>query len=173
MKLTSLAAAIAAFAAMLLAAGTAFSAPQKKVSSIVRPAPAFTLEGGKTLKAFRGQPVVVVVANGPRDRQFRNQVKRFEQEYGELAARSVVFVAAFTGGNSGELRSSIPFGVARDGASLAAGLGLGGVPYGVAIIGQDGNVDLLTQKIAPVYKVRDAILNNYALQSAERRAPKE
>ena len=158
-----------ALAALLFAGGTAPAAAPAQKSSIVRPAPAIPLQGGKTVRSLRGQPVVVVVAPSPRDRLFRKQVKRWEADYAELAARSAVFVAVFTQGDGAELRSSIPFAVAQDGPAVAAALGLADSRFGVAVIGQDGNVDLLTRKLAPSYKVRDTILNNYALQSAERR----
>ena len=42
-------------------------------------------------------------------------------------------------------------------------------PFALIVVGRDGNMDLLTAKVSPASLVRDVILNNAELQSAERR----
>ncbi len=137
-------------------------------ADIVRPSPDFALSTGKSLKTLRGQPVVLLVAPTPQSRAFRKQVKRLQDEYQTFAARGVVFVAAFTESSEG-LRSNIPFAVARDGAAVAASYGVTG-PFALMVIGRDGNLDLQTGKVSGAYRAMDAILNNFALQSAERKS---
>ncbi len=132
-------------------------------------APDFAFAGGKSLRALHGQPVVLIVAPSPRSRAFRKQVRRFEKDYGSFAARNTVFVAAFTRQEDDSvLRSSIPFVTARNGAELAARLGVT-APFALVVIGRDGNVDLQTTEVSGTFRVRDAILNNAELQTAERR----
>jgi len=138
-------------------------------ANVVRPAPDFVLATGKPVRSLRGQPVVLLVAPSPRSRAFRKQVRRLEADYQRYAARSTVFVAAFTQSAEG-LESNIPFVIARDGASVAAQYGVN-TPFGLAVIGRDGNLDLITSEVSGGYRVRDAILNNYELQTQERRPP--
>ena len=137
-------------------------------AQVVRPSPDFALESGKSIKSLRGQPVVLLVAPSPRSRAFRKQLKRFEEAYEGFAARGTIFVAAFTEDSEG-LRSNIPFAVARDGAAVAAAYKVPG-PFALAVIGKDGNLDLITSEVSGVYKAMDAIRNNAALQAAERRS---
>lgn len=156
--------------ALTLAAAVALAGtiPSRALmADVVRLSPDFTVMGGKTLKALRGQPVVLIVAPSPRSRIFRKQVKRLEESYEQFAARGTVFVAAFTQESEG-LRSTIPFAIARDGAAVAARYEVKG-SFAVIVIGKDGNMDLKTEKLTGAYRVRDAILNNFELQSSERR----
>ena len=144
-----------------------FAAAPTAFADVVRPAPDFTLAGGKSLRTLRGQPVVVVIAPSPESKIFRKQVKRLEADFQGFAARNTVFIAAFTESSEG-LHSSIPFSVARDGAKVAAGFGVT-APFSVIVVGKDGNVDLKTDQLSGSWRVRDAILNNYENQAAERR----
>lgn len=137
------------------------------VANVVRPAPDFVIAGGKSTKALRGQPIVLLIAPSPQSKAFRKQVKRLEREFDRFAAQGAIFIAAFTESSEG-LRSSIPFAIAPNGADVAASYGLSG-PFHLLVIGKDGNIDLITSKVSGNYKVRDAILNNYAMQAASRR----
>ncbi len=137
------------------------------MAKVVRPAPDVVLETGKGLKSLRGQPVVILVATHPQSRTFRKQAKRLEREYQRFAARKTVFIAAFTQSSAG-LSSNIPFVLARNGAAVAAQYGVN-TPFALMVIGQDGNLDLQTAKLSPASRVRDAILNNYAQQAAQRK----
>jgi len=143
--------------------------PTPALANVVRPAPDFVLSTGKPVRSLRGQPVVLLVAPSPRSRAFRKQVRRLEADYQRYAARGTVFVAAFTQSTEG-LESNIPFVVARDGATVAAQYGVN-TPFGLAVIGMDGNLDLITSEVSGAYRVRDAILNNYQHQSQERKPP--
>ena len=156
----SLALAIVAAVALILAAVNAFS-------EVVRPAPEFALAGGKSVRQFRGQPVVIVVAASAKASLFRKEVAALEKVYQEFASRGAIFVAAFTAPEPGEILSRIPFVAAKDGERVARACGIEG-KFGVAVIGRDGNLDLVTAKFAGAYKVRDAILNNAQQQYSER-----
>jgi len=136
-------------------------------AEIVRPAPDFVISGGKSLKSFLGQPVVLVIAPSPESKVFRRQIRRLQRGYEGLAARKTIFIAAFSKNNSGVIRSNIPFATAANGARVAADYGATG-PICVAVIGQDGNLDLKSEESVPAFRVRDAILNNFTLQAAER-----
>ncbi len=139
-------------------------------SPLVRPAPeiAFSGIGGlKSLRSLRGQPVVVIVAKSPTDRAFRKQVKAIEETYRELASRSTVFVAVFSE-NGSSVASNVPFVVAANGPAVAAAYGLRG-DLMVGVIGPDGNLDLATSEVTRGLRIREIILNNYAVQNAVRR----
>jgi peroxiredoxin len=153
--------------ALLLASTLALSTTDS-FAQVVRPSPPFALDNGKTIQSLRGQPVILLIARSPKSRAFRKQVKRFEEEYQSFAARGAVFVAAFTESSEG-LRSNIPFAVARDGAAVAAGYNVPG-SFALAVIGKDGNLDLITEEVSGTYKAMDAIKNNASLQAAERRS---
>lgn len=137
-----------------------------------RPAPDFAF-AGTTLSKLRGQPVVVIVTDSPRSGRFRREIAELSRHYGDFAAHKAVFVAVFAGveghraADSDTLHSNIPFVVVPDGGSIPEKLGLPG-RFGVAVIGQDGNIDLATSKFAAAYRIRDAILNNFAQQTSER-----
>ena len=153
---------LVAVIALVAAAITAFG-------EVVRPAPDFGLAGGKSLKSFRGQPVVLLVAPSPRSLRFRQEKAELEKNYQGFASRGTVFVAAFTSPEEGreEIRSSIPFVVARDGVRAAQGCGIVD-RFGVVVIGRDGNMDLITPKFVRAYRIRDMIINNYQQQASER-----
>ena len=156
---------IAALFALLAAAYSAFG-------GVPRPVADFALVGGKAVKAFRGQPVVVIVAPSPKFKLFRKEIADLEKSYQEFASRGAIFIAAFTvPDESAAIKSSIPFVQARDGARVAQICGFD--RFGVAVIGKDGNLDLVTGKFAAAYKIRDAILNNFEQQSAERQETAE
>lgn len=154
------------FASLLLASLVAL--PSLSAGNVVRPAPDFTIIGGKTARSLRGQPVVILVAPDPGSKEFRRQVRKLEKEYHRFAAQQAVFVAAFTASNGEGLRSSIPFAIALNGPELAARYGVQG-SFSLLVVGQDGNLDLRTHKVQGAYAVRDAILNNYERQAATRR----
>jgi hypothetical protein len=137
---------------------------------VVRPAPNFGLEGvakASSLKSFRGQAVVLVIGRSARDKEFRRQVYRLKELYGQFATEKVVFVAAIENGPQ-EVPSDIPFMIAANPAQVAADYGVNG-RFSIAVIGVDGNLDLITSKIIPAARVKDVIFNNYESQSAARK----
>jgi hypothetical protein len=94
-------------------------------------------------------------------------VKWLEDNYGQLAAKGAVFVAALRSGE-GPVKSDIPFIVANNGAAVASAYGVQG-DFGLAVIGPDGNLDYVTDKVRTGQRVRDLIINNYANQTTTRK----
>lgn len=138
---------------------------------VVRPAPDFPWVDwtGKTrdLKSLRGQPVVVLIAPSPTDRTFRAQVGQLQRAYQRFASNKLVTFAAFTA-EGGRIRSNIPFVIAPDGPRVAF---LYDIPQGfaLAIIGPDGNLDLLSRRVVPAQRILDIMNANYAVQDKLRR----
>lgn len=143
-------------------------------ADVVRPAPNFTWGTGRTLKSWKGQPVVLLIAPSPRSSAFRKQARRIQAAYQEFAARNAVFVAAFTEPDalslpvSNRLPSDIPFVIAHNGPNIAADYSFDG-NFDLAVIGKDGNLDLNTAKVVPASRIMDMILNNHEQQAAERK----
>jgi peroxiredoxin len=140
-------------------------------AEVVRKAPDFSWPGAgnknRSLRSLRGQPVVVLIADSPRTGAFRKQVKWLEDNYTQLAAKGAVFVAAFRSGD-GPVKSDIPFIVANNGGSIASDYGVEG-DFALAVVGRDGNLDYVTDKVRTGQRVRDLIINNYANQAATRK----
>lgn len=140
-------------------------------AEVVRKAPDFSWPGAgnknRSLRSLQGQPVIVVIADNPKNGTFRKQLKWLEDNYTQLAAKGAVFVAAFRTGE-GPVRSDIPFIVANNGAAVASAYGVEG-EFGLAVIGRDGNLDYVTDRIRSGQRVRDLIINNYANQAATRK----
>jgi hypothetical protein len=137
---------------------------------VVRPAPNFTWQGAggtKTLRNLQGQPVVLVVAETARARNFRKQLDELRRIYQEFASRGVVFVAALADGSS-DVPSDIPFVVANGGAEIAATYGLR-EKFGIFVIGKDGNLDLATSRVQTGMRIRDIVQNSYQVQATNRR----
>ena len=164
MKSLTIALIVAAGLALAAALYTANGAETAKTAE-------FPISAGKTLRSFRGQPVVLIVAPSPQAKLFRKEIANLEKSFNEFAAQHTIFVAAFTQAeDQGEgIHSSIPFIVATDGVRAARACGISG-QFGVAVIGPDGNTDLVTPTAAPAYRVRDAILNNGQRQAVQRKA---
>jgi len=136
-----------------------------------RPAPGFGIEGaqkGASLRTFRGQPVVLVITRSARDKYFRRQVYRLKGLYGEFANEKVLFVAAIQNGPQ-DVPSDIPFAIAANPAQVAADYGVTG-RFAIAVIGIDGNLDLITTKVIQAARVKDAVFNNFETQQASRKA---
>ncbi|MEI6561983.1 MAG: DUF4174 domain-containing protein [Verrucomicrobiota bacterium] len=150
----------------LLAAFTLASAH----AEVVRPAPNFTWGTGRTLKSWQGQPVVLIIAPSPRSGAFRKQAQRIQAAYQELAARNVVFVAAFTDPEAAaeKIPSNVPFVIANNGTQIATNYGLEG-NFALAVIGRDGNLDLNSPKVIPASRIMDMVINNAEQQTAERK----
>ena len=135
-------------------------------AAVVRSAPDFSIPGigkMKSLKALRGQPVVLVIAESPRTGDFKAQAKNLKDIYQQFASKQVVFVAAFTE-DTGVIKSDIPFAVADNGPSVAGASGVAD-KFNIVIIGRDGNVDYQTKKVLPASRVRDVIQNSFAVQA--------
>lgn len=140
-------------------------------ANVVRVAPDLSWPGAgnkaRSLRSLRGQPVVLVIADSPRSGAFRKQVEWLEETYNNLAAKGTVFIVAFRSGE-GPVKSDIPFVVANNGSAVASAYGVNG-SFGLAVIGKDGNLDYLTDKVRTGERVRDVIINNFELQAASRK----
>lgn len=153
----------------LLAMFAAFSGATAEVA---RWAPDFAWlrSGGKraTLKSLRGQPVVLVVAPTPRHGKFRKQARELQKTYQLLGNDKAVMVVAFTQ-EPGVIRSNIPFVLASDPAAVVASYGVAG-EFAVFVIGRDGNLDEISDRVVPGQRVLDIINNSYVPQRDNRRA---
>lgn len=140
-------------------------------AAVVRPAPNVTwldyTGKPKGIGAFKGQPIVILVAPSPRDRAFRAQVGQLQKMYERYAAAKVVFVVAFTQ-EPGQIRSNIPFALAGDGPKVAFDYQTG-EKFGIAIVGRDGNLDYVTSKVLPAQRIFDVIGNSFVPQQQLRR----
>ena len=140
-------------------------------ADVVRPAPEFSWVDStgarKSSKAFLGRPLVVLVANSPREWAFRSQVGQLQLMYERLAAEKIVCVAAFSQA-PGVVRSNIPFVIAADGPRLAYDLQVE-KGFAIAVIGKDGNVDYFGHKVLPVQRIYDIMGNSYVVQKSLRR----
>lgn len=154
---------LAAAALALLPAGLA-------QGQVVRPAPNFVWAPGKTLSAWQGQPVILIIAPSPASKAFRKQASRIEASYPQFSARRALFVAAFTqpGAENEPLCTNVPFIVVPNGSRIAASYGFDGC-LSVNVIGGDGNLDLSSPKIVPAWRIMDMIRNNAAQQASERK----
>jgi peroxiredoxin len=155
--------------AFLLLVFTAFSGAS---ANVVRWAPDFAWlkSGGNraTLKSLRGQPVVLVVAPSPENRRFRQQVKELQKTYQLLGNDKAVMVAAFTS-EPGVIRSNIPFVLAANPGAIAQSYGVAG-DFAVFVIGRDGNLDEISDRVLAGQRVLDIINNSYVAQRDNRRA---
>jgi hypothetical protein len=157
---------------ILLLAGGAVAAPATNApaSTVVNAAPAFS--GGSsvgkkiTLASLRGKPVFLVIAPSPRDRAFRKQMKEFRGYYERLAAQGSIAFASFTV-EGGRVPSNIPFIIVDDPAATASAYDAQG--FAIAVIGRDGNLDCLSTKPIPGYRLLDLVMNNAEMQQLLRR----
>ena len=142
-------------------------------AQVVRPAPDFgwLKSGGARsgLKALRGQPVVLVVADSPRQGKFRKQARQLQRTYQLLGNKKAVMVAAFTG-EPGVIRSNIPFVFASNPAAAAAAYGVRPGDFAIFVIGRDGNLDEISDRVLSGQRVLDIINNSYIPQRDNRRA---
>lgn len=153
----------------VLLAALCLAAPLQ--AEVVREAPSFNWTdssgSAKPLKSLRGQPVVLVIANTPRQWAFRSQVGQLQKIYERFAAEKLVCAAAFSG-EQDLIRSNIPFLTVPDGPSTASAYD---VPTGfaIAVIGADGNLDCFSTRVLPAQRIYDIIQNSYTKQKQLRR----
>ena len=144
---------------------------QPALADVVRPAPDLawidSTGAKKPLAALRGKPVVVLIADSPRQRAFRAQVGQLQKIYERFAAQGVVCIAVFSG-EQGVIRSNIPFLTVSDGPATATAYD---TPEGfaIAILGEDGNLDYIGNRVVPAQRIYDIIDNSYARQKQLRR----
>ena len=140
-------------------------------ADVVRPSPEYSWVDStgahKSSKVFLGQPVVVLVANSPREWAFRSQVGQLQKMYEQLADQKIVCVAAFSQA-PGIVRSNIPFVTAVDGPRLSYDLQVD-KGFAIAVIGKDGNLDYFGRHVLPAQRIFDILVNSYAVQKSFRR----
>jgi hypothetical protein len=112
---------------------------------------------------------VLVIGRDARDKYFRRQVYRLRSMYQVFATEKVLFVAAIENGPA-EVPSDIPFVTAANPAQVASDYGVSG-RFAIAVIGVDGNLDLITDKVISAERVRDVVFNNYEGQAEARKQP--
>lgn len=143
-----------------------------KIKPVPRPTPNFSFPGPggrtQTLSSLRGQPVVLLVADSPKNGAFRKQLDYIAPLYSEFATRKAVFIAAFTREGDGPVKSNVPFAVANNGPSVAAAYNVTG-KFNAILIGPDGNVNYQTSKVVPGFRIRDVMQNSYPVQAQMRR----
>jgi hypothetical protein len=153
------------------AAAVAVTVPPPVVKPVVRPAPDFVLigAGGKTfaLKTLRGQPVVLLIAPTPDQKDFRKQVEHIDKLYLDLSERKTVFLAAFTT-QPGRVASNVPYAIAQNGGAVGKAYGVPPGGFGVAVISPNGNVDLFSTQEQAAQRLLDIINNSYQVQAAAR-----
>ena len=123
---------------------------------------------GQSLKSLRGQPVVLIVAQSPTQRIFRSQVGQLQKVYQLLGNDKAVAVAAFTQ-QPGLIKSNIPFVLAANPAAVAAAYDVTG-PFAIFIIGKDGNIDALSNRVLPGQRILDIINNSFVVQRDNRKS---
>ena len=144
---------------------------QPAIAQVVRPAPDLawidSTGAKKPLAALQGKPVVVLIAESPRQWAFRSQVGQLQKLYERLAAQGVICIAAFSG-EQGIIRSNIPFLTVADGFATASAYdALEG--FAIAVIGEDGNLDYIGNNVVAAQRIHDLVDNSYAKQKQLRR----
>jgi len=146
--------------------------PSLGFAEVVRPAPDFVWlksgDKGAALKRLRGQPVVLVVALSPRQRAFRAQVGQLQKVYQLLGNDKMVAIVAFTA-EPGVIRSNIPFVLAANPAAVSSAYGVSG-DFAIFVIGKDGNLDALSERVLPGQRIIDIIKNSFVVQHDNRRS---
>jgi hypothetical protein len=155
----------------LAAVSTASAEPAPVSSAVVHLAPDFSIPGigGKprTLRSLRGQSVVLLIAKSAKTGALNNQVKYLQELFEQFASKETIFAVALREGED-LIRSNIPIALVNNGPAVADAYGVK-KDFGIAIIGRDGNLDYLTDKILPPERVRDVVQNSFPIQSSIRR----
>lgn len=138
---------------------------------VVRPAPDFSWIDSagkqKPAKALRGRPLVVIIAESPRQWAFRSQVGQLQKIYQRFAADGLVCIAAFSR-EPGVIRSNIPFLTVPDGPTAAAAFDTA-QGFSISVIGMDGNLDYVSNRVVPAQRIHDILDNSFAKQKLLRR----
>ncbi len=153
------------------AARSTASPEARRVSPVVNPAPDLSYLGAgnknATLKALRGQSVVLLIAESAKNGDFKKQLRYLQEIYAQFASKQVVFIAALKN-TEHPILSNVPFAQANSGPDVAARYNCTDA-FNLVIIGRDGNIDYQTPKVCTGERVRDVIQNSFAVQAAERR----
>lgn len=156
----------------LLALAALLAATPQALAEVVRPAPtiAFPADGGKprTLASFKGQPLILLLADSPSRGSFKAQLKELEGSFDRLAIRGTVVAAGFKGGDPGTVRSNVPLVVLPEGATACAAFQLKGA-FSIVLVGPDGNIDYQTGKVLNMNRILEVMQNSFEFQKAAQR----
>ena len=155
----------ACFCCIITAAASAAPA-----TGVVHPAPDFTFMAEsktRTLRSLRGQAVILIIAESPKNKAFKKQLKNLAGIYQELASKQVILVAALAS-PEGPIPTNIPVVIASNGTGTAAAYGVQ-KGFQIAIIGRDGNLDYQTGNVLAAERVRDVVQNSFDIQTSARK----
>jgi hypothetical protein len=157
---------------LLLALPALLAGGPTGLGEVVRPAPsiAFPMDGGKprTLASFKGQPLILLLADSPNRGAFRTQLKELEGSFDRLAVRGTIVAAAFRGGDHGSVRTNVPLVSLPEGPSACAAFQLKG-DFAIVLVGPDGNIDYQTGKVLNMNRILEVMQNSYEVQKAAQR----
>jgi len=141
------------------------------LARVVREAPNITWTDAtgraQSLEDLRGQPVVVLISPNPRNSRFRSQLKRLWKDYEDLAAVNTVVFVAYTQ-EPGQPQTNIPVVNANNGPQVGFAYD-SPEEFAIAVIGRDGNLDYVSNKVTPARRVLDIINNSFVAQDRNRR----
>ena len=159
-------------ALLLLGFSALLAATPHGAAEVVRPAPgiAFPADGAKprTLASFKGQPLILLLADSPGRAAFKAQLKELAGSFDRLAVRSTVVAAGFKGGDPTAVRSNVPLVLLPEGAAACAAFQLKG-DFAIVLVGPDGNIDYQTGKVLNMNRILEVMQNSYEIQKAAQR----
>jgi hypothetical protein len=157
---------------LLLALPVLLAGEPMGLGEVVRPAPsiAFPSDSGKprTLASFKGQPLILLLADSPKRGAFKAQLKELESSFDRLAIRGTVVAAGFKGGNPGAVRTNVPLVLLPEGPTACSAFQLKG-EFAIVLIGPDGNIDYQTGKVLNMNRILEVMQNSYEVQKAAQR----
>ena len=160
-------------APLLISLAAMLAASPRASAEVVRPAPsvAFPPYGGKpkSLASFKGQPLILLLADSPRRGSFKAQLKELEGSFDRLAIRGTVVAAGFKSGDPEAVRTNVPLVLLPEGAAACAAFQLKG-EFVVVLVGPDGNIDYQTGKVLNMNRILEVMQNSYEIQKAAQRA---
>jgi hypothetical protein len=139
-------------------------------SSVIAPAPDVFWHQGKNiehLSSLRGKPVLILITDSPTNRAFRRQLSELHGHYERLAAHGLICLVAFTQ-EEGAVPSNIPFVTLLGGAAVAKSYGVS-TPFGLALLGADGNLDCQSARPLSGQRIEDLMDASYTTQEAMRK----
>jgi peroxiredoxin len=144
--------------------------PPPPASAVVRLAPDFSIPGPgpkpRTLRSLRGQSVVLLIAKSAKTGALKKQVRYLQELFEQFASKGTIFAVALRQGDA-QVQSNIPIATVNNGAAVADAYGVK-KDFGIAIIGRDGNLDYITDKVVPPERIRDVVQNSFPVQAAIR-----
>lgn len=157
---------------LLLALPALFAGESLGLGEVVRPAPSilFPMDGAKprTLASFRGQPLILLLADSPKRGAFKAQLKELESSFDRLAVRGTLVAACFKGGDSSVVRTNVPLVLLPEGPVSCAAFQLKG-DFSIVLVGPDGNIDYQTSKVLNMNRILEVMQNSYEVQKAAQR----